>query len=261
MATARDALLPRDLVVLGSGTALPTAGRGSPGYLLRFGDGRGVLLDAGPGSVRAAARHGVGVDRLAGALITHFHPDHTLDLFALIFGHKSPFLAGSRLVLVGPRGLADLVERMKAVYGAWVELGADRLRVCEIGAGELAVELLGLRLAGCAVAMPHLAHSLGYRLLRRGRRHPAFSGDTGMGEGPIALGRAAITICSRPRSRIDGDGPPHPPLAGRVARRCGAPPPVVTPSSATEQLDVAAQVTPRIRWPLTIAHDGLVLEF
>ena len=84
---------PVEWIVLGSGTSLPSATRGSPGHLLRFADGRGVLVDPGPGSVRAAARQGVLLPSVRAALVTHFHPDHCLDLFALLFGLRNPALA------------------------------------------------------------------------------------------------------------------------------------------------------------------------
>jgi ribonuclease BN (tRNA processing enzyme) len=259
----KEGLLPGELVVLGSGTALPTAQRGSPGYLLRFADGRGILLDAGPGSVRAAARHGVSVERLTGALVTHFHPDHTLDLFALIFGHRSPFVARTRLHLIGPAGLIDLHQRMRSVYGGWMDLPDGRLTVHEIGAGSFDLNLDGLRLRGDAVSMPHLAHSLGYRLEGAHRQWLAYSGDTGIGPGPVKLGRAVDHYLLE-AAFPDGDGDGHltPRLAGSVAReaRCGWLY-VTHLYPETERLDIAAEVRKEYSGPLTIATDGLEIEF
>src|SRR5262245_27841921 len=161
-------------------------------------DGRGVLVDPGPGSVRAAARMGVLVAALRAVLVTHFHVDHVLDLFALLFGLRNPALARTRLTVIGPRGIADLVERGRAVFGDWVALPPERIAFVELDPGPFTIELEQQRLEGVAVRMPHLGHSLGYRL-RGTARTLAYSGDTGAGEvagpegasGLVALGRGA----------------------------------------------------------------------
>ena len=104
-------------------------------------DGRGVLVDPGPGSVRAAARSGVLVASLRAVLVTHFHVDHALDLFALIFALRNPALARCRLTVVGPTGIADLVARGRSIFGHWVELPPERLDFVELEPGPFAVEL------------------------------------------------------------------------------------------------------------------------
>ncbi len=181
---------PVEWIVLGSGTSLPTPTRGSPGHLLRMADGRGVLVDPGPGSVRAAARCGVLIASIRAVLVTHFHVDHVLDLFALLFGLRNPALPRTRLTVIGPRGIADLVQRMRGVFGDWVALPADRLDFVELEPGPFRIELERQLLEGVAVRMPHLDHSLGYRLCGHARTI-AYSGDTGAGEGPVELGRGA----------------------------------------------------------------------
>src|SRR5262249_10035213 len=132
---------PVELIVLGSGTSAPTATRGSPGYLLRFADGRCVVVDPGPGSVRAAARHGASIATIRAALVTHFHVDHTLDLFALIFGLRLPSLSHCKLTVIGPRGIADLVQRASQVYGDWVVLPPERLAFVELDPGDFSIDL------------------------------------------------------------------------------------------------------------------------
>ena len=98
------------LAVLGSGTAVPVPHRGAPGYLLRAG-GKNLLLDCGPGALRKAAACGVGATDLDGILVTHFHPDHNLDVPALLFARNSPgFEPGGRLLLAGPRGFEDVLD-------------------------------------------------------------------------------------------------------------------------------------------------------
>ncbi|MEW6746851.1 MAG: MBL fold metallo-hydrolase [Planctomycetota bacterium] len=256
---------PHDLVVLGSGTALPTERRGPPGYLLRFSDGSGVLLDAGPGSVRQAARFGVPVERLRGVLVTHFHPDHTADLIAVLFAQASPLAQeAGRLHLAGPEGLRELHGRLLGVWGSWLALPSDRLRFHVVRPGPFQLVFEGLHLEGEAVGMHHSQGSLGYRLRGAGGRSLAYSGDTGWGEGPIVLGREAdIFLLEAALPAGDGDqGHLTPRLAGRVAERSGCAHLVLTHLyPQTERIDLEPEVRREYGGPLTVATDGLVLEF
>lgn len=148
------------------------------------------MIDPGPGSVRMAARAGYGLSALRGVILTHFHVDHCLDLFALVFGLRHPDHAGQPLCIVGPAGTRDLCERMTQVFGDWVRLPGERTRFVELEPGPLAVDVEGLELRGASVRMPHLAHSLGYRLQGE-RRWLAYSGDSGDGPAVVELGRDA----------------------------------------------------------------------
>jgi ribonuclease BN (tRNA processing enzyme) len=260
---------PVEWIVLGSGTALPTATRGSPGHLLRFADGRGVVVDPGPGSVRAAARQGVGLASLRAVLVTHFHVDHTLDLFALLFGLRNPALAHCRLTVIGPKGIADLVERARHAWGDWVAIGAERLAFVELEPGPFAVELEHQLVEGTAVRMPHLGHSLGYRV-RGNERTIAYSGDTGVGDaaseaegrGPVALGRGAEIYVLEAAFPEGADTTSHltASAAARIAARCGTEQLVLTHFYPdTERADVRAIAREHFVGTLVLAHDGLRL--
>lgn len=264
-----DVPLPVEWIVLGSGTALPTATRGSPGHLLRMADGRGVLVDPGPGSVRAAARHGLGIASLRAVLVSHFHVDHVLDLFALIFGLRNPALAPCRLTVIGPRGIADLVARGRHVFGDWVVLpasegGGERLAFVELEPGPFRVELEHQRLEGEALRMPHLGHSLGYRL-RGAARTIAYSGDTGLGDaekggGPVELGRGADVYVLEAAFPEGSDTSFHltASAAARIGARCGARELVLTHFyPETERADLRSIAREHFLGTLVLAYDGL----
>jgi ribonuclease BN (tRNA processing enzyme) len=265
--------LPVEWIVLGSGTALPTATRGSPGHLLRMADGRGVLVDPGPGSVRAAARHGAPPAAIRAALITHFHPDHTLDLFALLFALRVPALSKSRLTVIGPKGIADLVARGRGLYGDWVApapdaSGAPRVDFRELEPGPFSIELEAQRLEGVAVRMPHLGHSVGYRLKGHARTI-AYSGDSGAGEvagepagtsGPVALGRGADVYVLESAFPEGADTTSHltASAAARIGAQCGTKELVLTHFyPETEKADVRSIAREHFLGTLVLAHDGL----
>ena len=69
----------RELVVLGSGSQVPTRNRNQSGYFLRWDD-EGLLFDPGEGTQRQMVQFGVAARRITRILITHFHGDHCLGL-------------------------------------------------------------------------------------------------------------------------------------------------------------------------------------
>src|SRR5829696_8016387 len=105
--------------VLGAGSILPRAGYGSSAYALQPATGeRSTLFDCGPGTLRALGAAGLGLADVERVVISHFHPDHCLDLLALAFARRNPALRPvPSLELVGPRGLGPWLERAGALYG------------------------------------------------------------------------------------------------------------------------------------------------
>jgi ribonuclease Z len=69
----------RELVVLGTASAVPTRHRNHNGYLLRW-DGQGFLFDPGEGTQRQMLYAGVSAHDLTWICVTHFHGDHCLGL-------------------------------------------------------------------------------------------------------------------------------------------------------------------------------------
>lgn len=103
-----------ELIVLGASASSPAAGDACAGYLVRQGDTE-ILLDCGSG-VLGRLREFTTVERLAAIVISHFHPDHYLDLIPMRYGLRYGLAAGAPirpLVLVPPGGIAFL-ERLGA---------------------------------------------------------------------------------------------------------------------------------------------------
>ncbi|WP_031524399.1 ribonuclease Z [Streptomyces sp. NRRL F-5123] len=71
--------MPRELVVLGTASQVPTRQRNHNGYVLRW-DGEGILFDPGEGSQRQMLHAGVAAHDLTRICVTHFHGDHSLGL-------------------------------------------------------------------------------------------------------------------------------------------------------------------------------------
>ena len=98
----------------GTGGSVPSARRGLPAVLIRRG-GERVLFDCGEGTQRQLIKS-VGLADVDAVFITHFHADHWLGLPGML---KS-FALRERtrpLGVYGPRGLGELMEKMRFVYG------------------------------------------------------------------------------------------------------------------------------------------------
>ncbi|MBI4880134.1 MAG: MBL fold metallo-hydrolase [Planctomycetes bacterium] len=248
----------RELVILGSGTGIPTARRGPAGYVLGL-DGDVTLIDPGPGSLKRACDAGFPVEGIARVLLTHHHPDHCLDLAALLFARRNALLderCGALEVIGGP-GTADLLAGFQRVFGAWVTLPADRLRVSEIGPGPF-------RLCGAAAvtafAMKHDRASLGYRFELTGGVVLALSGDTDECAGALALGAGAdhyVLEASLPDSMYAA-GHLTPERAARLAAQCGCRHLILTHFYPPVDVDEARRAAQALfRGRVTIAEDGM----
>ena len=248
-----------ELTILGSGTAVPSPTRGSPGQLLRAA-GRVLLLDCGPGSLRAAAAAGARPESIDGVVISHFHPDHHLDLLALLFVLRNPNVARAKpLVIVAPAGFGAVLDHSLAgPLGGWLRPEGYALDLREVGPGEH--DVLGIR--GTAIPVDHTPESLAWRF-REGEGHPvlAWSGDTSVCDGVVRAGRGAELLlleCAVPDAAPFGK---HltPTRAGEIAARADPGRLVLThfyPEVLEEPiLEVVGRAWPG---PAELAEDGAV---
>jgi ribonuclease BN (tRNA processing enzyme) len=106
------------LVTLGTGTVALTPERVCAGHFIETGDVR-LLLDCGSGVTHRLAELGLPWRRITHVAITHFHTDHIADFITLAFAWKYGDLPGriEQLILIGPVGLAELVEKFIGSFG------------------------------------------------------------------------------------------------------------------------------------------------
>jgi ribonuclease BN (tRNA processing enzyme) len=151
------------LVILGSGTAIPSGTRSSAGYWLEDGELR-LRLDCGSGTVHASARHGLDWKRLTHQFISHFHLDHVGELPALLFGFRVGMPEGrdEPVKLVGPAGLRALVEGWSVLYRYNLMGLTTPVEIQELSPGS-ALELTPNARLSVAKA-PHTAESLAVRI-------------------------------------------------------------------------------------------------
>ncbi len=249
-----------EVVVLGSGTCVPSRERSSCALLVRTA-GRSFLLDAGPGTLRRLAEAEVAIDDLTAVLVSHLHPDHTADLVPLLFATKyDP--EGRRtdpLLLVGGRGFADFYARLKGAYGEWIDPGRGRLEIREVAVeGPDALRLAGVEVRTAPTV--HTPQSVAFRLESPAGHSLVYSGDTDWAEPLVQLAEGAdLLVCEAafPEGR-KVQGHLTPALAGRIAARAGVRRLMLTHFyPACEAADIAAQCRRSWAGPLLLARDLL----
>lgn len=206
-----------EMVVLGSGTAVPHALRFAPGYALRIHD-RYVLFDPSAGTVHRAVHYGIDLRKISHIFFTHLHPDHTGDLVPLLFALKNPDIDPSIfLEIIGPPGFREFYYQLKHVYGTWIEPPPERASIKDITRYPLNQKGWNIRWETLA----HTENSIGYRVTHEGTGKVwAYSGDTDYCEGILRLvhnADVAVLECSFP-DQFKRAGHLTPSLAGQIAR-------------------------------------------
>ena len=152
----------RDLIVLGTSSAVPTKGRNHNGYLLRW-DGHGILFDPGEGTQRQLLHAGLSAHDITWICVTHFHGDHCLGVPGVIQriardGVEHPVRA------VYPASGADYWRRLRY---ATIFTDTDVIAEQPIGGGEgeeVRIDAAGAPFTLIARRLSHRVESYGYRL-------------------------------------------------------------------------------------------------
>lgn len=182
------------LIVLGSGTCVPSLTRNAPGYYIEAEDYR-ILVDCGSGTLLQLERAGRNYKDLDAVFITHRHPDHFADLMPLIHALLATpkFKREKDLFIFGPEEFTNYYNTaITPVLGkpqdSFVRLYTidDRL---EFGPFHIFTE-----------RTVHSANSIAYRF-ESGGRSVVFTGDTDYDQRIIEISISAdllVADCSFP---------------------------------------------------------------
>jgi len=204
------------LVVLGSGTGIPSLTRASPSLLLSSENFR-FIIDSGPGALRRMLKAGVTYRDIDLLLYTHLHPDHTADLVPILFANKYGDLPREKeLICVGGPGFRSYMENLQDLYGSWIKPQTYHLTIKEISSNPI---LFG-HMKILSAPMAHLPGSVGYRIEWQDKSSLVISGDTDYCESIVTLAQGTdllILECSFPdEKKVEGHLTPS--LAGRIAK-------------------------------------------
>jgi ribonuclease BN (tRNA processing enzyme) len=249
--------------VMGAGAIVPRAGYGCSGYALRPAPGAPVtLFDCGPGTIRALPSVGIRLEELERVVLSHYHLDHCLDVFALFFARRNPrYDPPFPLELIGPPGLAKLLARGSGTLGRLVRDPAAVVTELALDAdGRAELERAGTRFA--CVANGHTDTSVSWRADLPSGESLAYTGDTPecAAVAELARGVDLFTIeCAFPD---DHPVPTHltPSSAGRLARDAGCRRALLTHFYPDVDPEAARAIAAGIyTGPIELAHDGLMV--
>ncbi len=187
--------------MLGTGGAVPSLRRLSSAYFLSLSRGN-MLIDVGPSVVRRLLEFGRTVDDVDIIVLTHFHPDHAVDLstflFACNYGEKE---RRKPLFLLGGRGMRRFYRLLLRLYPSVAPKSYD-LSVKILSRGRHAVGGVSFTVA----PMAHREESIAIRV-EEGEKSVVFSGDTGESPELAELaGNADLLVveCSFPDRLMEG---------------------------------------------------------
>jgi ribonuclease BN (tRNA processing enzyme) len=145
-------------------------GRASSCYLVEHAD-RAIVLDLGQGAFSELARYRR-PDTISGALISHLHADHLVDLVPLRHFLKYDASGDPTVTLHGPRELRDRLDRFAGEVGFLAGLPGEALEPGTFEAGGFAIE---------ARRVTHIPDAFAFRVSVPGESGPAlvYSGDCG----------------------------------------------------------------------------------
>lgn len=102
-----------ELTILGANSAVPTLHRFPSGQVLRTAS-RHILLDCGEGSQMRMMQYNEKPSKISLILISHLHGDHIFGLPGLLTSFQL-YRRQQPLVLIGPKGIRDFVEKVIGV--------------------------------------------------------------------------------------------------------------------------------------------------
>ncbi len=253
------------LAVLGCWAPYPAPGGACPGYLVQVGEEQ-VLFDCGNGTL-GRYRYFASFRDLTAVVITHFHPDHFADLFALRHALAGALRAGKRgapVVLVAPAEPADEAARWERYPEVFAPRWLDPA-LCASPQEVLLETAQGLPLRLFFLATPHSLPNLAVRL-EAGGRSVVYTGDTAWHEPLVAFASGAdLLVCEatlQEKDRTSGV-PGHLTAreAGCLAQRAGVRRLLLTHFWPEHDLEVTrAEARAAFSGEVLLAFEGLVIS-
>ncbi len=249
-----------ELIVIGSGTGVPSLRRSSPAYAVKAA-GKLVLLDLGSGALRSMLKYGLDFNQVDIIALSHFHPDHVGDLAPFLFAtrYSLGYTRQEPFDLLAARGFQTFYDNLRRAFGSWVEAPPGLLRLRELNPdGPDETTFPGLVIKSAPVN--HIEGSLAFRLESRGAAL-VYSGDTDVSDSLVELAKGADLLVLEAANPFKVPGHLTPREAGRLAARAGVQRLLLTHFyPPCDEVDVVALAGEEYAGEIIRAEDGLRVE-
>ena len=254
------------ITILGTGTFYANNKQSGPGYLLEA-DGKKILIDCGPGTLMRLSDIGLTPDDIDYVFISHFHADHTSDLFAfqMNFRLKEFFSTDPDYktpIIYGPPGIETFTKKLSEIYQLYAFETYSRIEyrvvqpVFEIGG--ITVKSFAVKHAAFRVETPAFAYRFEF-----GGKSFVFSGDCVKDDSIVAAcADADLFICDTSSAKGQGNAAHMDTLdIGKVCAQAGVKKVVLThfyPNLAN--VDVVSEVREEYQGEVVRGEDLMELE-
>ncbi len=248
-----------EIFILGSGVGVPNIARAYPGLFVNSGRER-ILIDPGPGSVRQLQKLGFSYNDVDSIILTHFHPDHCIDVISLLFACKYPLEPREKdLSVIGAIGLKNFYKGIMETFGDAIIPEIFDLHLREVSEDTIVNDKTELTIK----PMAHSDNSIGIRYKDRDGKILCYSGDTDYCENIVRLARKAdllILECSFPdEGKVKGHLTPS--YAGKIAREADAGKLLLTHLyPVCDAYDIVLQCKKEFSGEIQIASDLMKIE-
>ena len=248
-----------ELIILGSGTGVPSLKRASPGLLL-VSESSKILIDSGSGTLRRMLEVGITYQDIDLLLYTHTHPDHIADLVPILFACKYAENPRQReLQCLGGPGFFEYFEKLNTLYGLWIKPKSYQLTVQDMPQNP--INFHDVKISSKSLA--HLPGSVGYRFELADRKSLVISGDTDYCQNIVDLSVEAdllVLECSFPDGKkVEGHLTPS--LAGRIGKESRCKKLLLTHLyPQCDQVDILSQCRQVFNGKIVIADDLMSIK-
>lgn len=209
------------VIILGSGTGVPTKKRGAPGIAINS-HGHWILIDSGSGTLKRMAIAGIDYKSVNYLLYTHRHPDHTADLVPFLFAlnYTPNYNRKNKLEIIGPSGFKSFIKELQRPY-PWISPKGYSVSIREVSDTNFSLGDVHVR----SVIVDHgKCPSIAYKLTI-GRESIVYSGDTSFCDGIVQISKKSdllILEASFPSIKHHTGNHLTAGQAGKVAQIAGA---------------------------------------
>lgn len=246
-----------ELIVLGSGSLVPTLKRGTAGFVVKV-SGKTILIDSGSGTLYRLLRAGLTYNDIDIICYTHIHLDHVCDFATILFTCKYGIPPRERdLLVLGGEGFISFYERLKKVYGDQIQPDRFDVLIEEKASrdfGEFSIK---------TGPVDHIPESVAFRIESADGKSVVFAGDTDYSTNLINLARNAdvlVTECSFPDDRKVA-GHLTPSFAGKIAQEANAKMLVLAHLyPPCDEVDIASQCRKTYNGEIIVAQDQMKIR-